>query len=389
MMQMTCTILFLLSGFVIVWGMIGYKLSLKILGKIFSNRKTLKDYNYKPFVTVLIVAHNEEKVIQKKLENVIENDYPADKIEYIVASDNSTDQTNNIVKSFIKGHPDKNVILYNSKKHGGKTNAQNEAQKYAKGEILVMTDANAMFEINAISELVSCFVSEDIAYVTGRLIYENSEDNLTAKSESVYWDSDLVQRDIESRISTITAGNGAIYACQNKLYHDFEPIFCHDSIMPYYYAKRRKRAIYNPDACASEKAGENTSDEFKRKVRMNRDILSSIKMGIGSLNFIKYGWFSYFYFGHRTCRYLLWISHVVVFITNALLFPVHVVWRIFLILQILFYLIGIIGMVTKTRNKIVYLVYYYCMTVWAQWVGVYNIITGKAKPVWEKAESTR
>lgn len=388
-MKTIVIILFLLAGFTILWGMIGYNISLKVLNRIFSDRKLEKNYANKPFVTVLIVAHNEEKVIQKKLENVIINDYPSDKIEYIVASDHSTDKTNNIVKNFMEEHSELRISLYNTKEHGGKTNAQNESQKYAKGKILVMTDANSMFEKQAISELVACFTSEDIAYVTGRLRYSNSDGNLTANSESTYWESDLNQRNIESKIYSITAGNGAIYACRNEFYHDFDPIFCHDSSMPYYYAGLRKRSIYNPDACASEKAGESVSDEFKRKVRMNRDILTSIKMGIKSLNFFKYGWFSYFYFGHRTCRYLLWISHLIVFLTNILLFSSSIVWKVFLILQILFYLLGIVGMVTKSKIKIIYLMYYYCMTVWAQWVGVYNIITGRAKPVWEKAESTR
>lgn len=389
MMKTICIILFLLSGFTIVWGMVGYNVSLNILDKFFPKRKLEKDYTNKPFVTVLIVAHNEEKVIQKKLENVIVNDYPPEKIEYIVASDHSTDETNHIVEDFIEKHSELDILLYNTKEHGGKTNAQNESQKYAKGEILVMTDANSMFEKNAISELVACFTSSDIAYVTGRLRYINSDDNPTANSESTYWESDLIQRNIESKIYTITAGNGAIYACRNELYHDFKSILCHDSYMPYYYAGQKKRSIYNADACATEKAGENVSDEFKRKVRMNRNIFTSIKMGIKSLNFFNYGWYSYFYFGHRTCRYLLWISHLMVFITNILLFQYSMIWKVFLILQVLFYFLGIVGMVTKSKNKVICLIYYYCMTVCAQWVGVYNVITGKAKPVWEKAESTR
>lgn len=389
MINEICIILFLVAGFFITWGMVGYNLSLKVLSIVFRNRKLEKDYSQKPVVTVMIVAHNEEKVIQNKLENVIDNDYPTDKIEYIVASDNSTDNTNEIVSKFIQKNLEKKIILYNSKCHKGKTNAQNEAQKHAKGDILVMTDANAMFERSTISELISCFASDDIAYVSGRLIYGNSEDNLTSNSESNYWESDLAQRDIESRICTITAGNGAVYACRNKLYYDFEPIFCHDSSMPYYYASQKKRAIYNPDACATEKAGESISDEFKRKVRMNRDILTSIKMGICSLNFFKYGWFSYFYFGHRTCRYLLWISHLVVFVTNVILFSSNVIWKFLLAMQILFYFAGLYGMLAKSSNRVLYMIYYYCMTVFAQWVGVYNIITGKAKPIWEKAESTR
>lgn len=132
-----------------------------------------------------------------------------------------------------------------------------------------MTDANSMFKEDAVAELVSSFVSDEIAYVTGRLSYYQN-DFVSSSSEETYWEGDLQQRMIESGLHSVTAGNGAIYACRNSLYHDFEPIRCHDSAMPRYYAKKGLRSIYNEDAIAFEKAGETDNDEFKRKVRMNR-----------------------------------------------------------------------------------------------------------------------
>lgn len=382
-------ILFWIVAFIIIWAMIGYNVSLKILSKIFKNRHLEKDYSFKPMVSIMIVAHNEEKVIHKKLENIVDNDYPKDKIEYIVASDFSTDNTNEIVKQYILEHPALKMILHESKQHKGKTNAQNEAQKVSKGEILIMTDANAMFEKNSITELVASFTNENIAYVTGRLSYINAVDSSTAFSESSYWESDLSQREVESRIKTITAGNGAIYACRNKEYIDFEPIECHDSSMPYYFAIKGMRAIYNPDAVAYEKAGEVDEDEFKRKVRMNRMILHALRSGLKCLNVFKYGWFSYFFFGHRTCRYLLWISHIVVFITSLLLIKENVIYVIAFCGQVLFYTLALINMKVHSKNKLLNLMSYYTMTILAQWKGVYNNLTGKAKPTWEKAESTR
>lgn len=382
-------VIFWIAVFIIGWAMIGYNISLKVLGKLFKARHLEKDYSLKPMVSVMIVAHNEEKVIQCKLNNIVNNDYPKDKIEYIIASDFSTDGTNDIVRKFILDHPELNMILHESTEHKGKTNAQNEAQKLSKGEILIMTDANAMFEKNSITELVASFTSEDIAYVTGRLSYINSEDNTTASSESSYWESDLSQREVESRIKTITAGNGAIYACRNKEYVDFEPIECHDSSMPYYFGKRKMRAIYNPDAIAYEKAGEVDEDEFKRKVRMNRTILRSLKSGVSCLNVFRYGWFSYFYFGHRTCRYLLWISHGCALITSLMLIRLGGIYIFAAAGQILFYGVALINMKVHSKNKFINLISYYTMTIFAQWKGVYNNLSGKSKPTWDKAESTR
>lgn len=152
---------------------------------------------------------------------------------------------------------------------------------------------------------------------------------------------------------------------------------------------RNKRALYNPDAIAYEKAGEVIEDEFKRKVRMNRGILRDILPDVRIFNFLKYGWFSYFYFGHRTCRYLLWISHFIVLLSNALLLNEGYFYLVTFIGQIVFYLLAMIKWKTKINNKIFNIIYYYTITVIAQWVGVYNNLTGKVKPFWEKAESTR
>jgi len=134
---------------------------------------------------------------------------------------------------------------------------------------------------------------------------------------------------------------------------------------------------------------EEIEDEFGRKVRMNRRILEKILPDINLINIFKYKWFSYFYFGHRTCRYLLWISHVIVLISNAILITDSLFYVMIFMVQVLIYLLAIIGAITKTNNKYVTMIYYYIVTVIAQWVGVYNILTGKAKPFWEKAESTR
>lgn len=380
----------LICVFVIGYGMVGYPLLLKVIELIKRPTDNKKDLSYEPMVSYMIVAHNEEKVIKEKLENALRLDYPCDKLQIIVASDNSTDNTNLLVEEFIKDNSTRNIILYCSKEHKGKTNAQNEAQKMANGEILVMTDANTMIKPDAIRELVSYYTAPEIVYVCGKLEYSNATSNATSQSEATYWDLDLSMRDIESRIWTITAGNGALYSCKNEEYIDFEPISCHDSIMPYTYSKQGKRALFNPRAIAVEKAGETDEDEYKRKVRMNRDILDMISKGVRVINPFKYKWFSIFYFGHRTCRYLLWLAHIILFISTGILSVMrYKMWMILFVAQMLFYIMSILVIVLKMNNSVLRLVGYYGMTIFAQIHGVFNIITGRSKPVWEKAESTR
>lgn len=388
-MELLLKILFFLNGFIIFWAMIGYPLSISILGKIYKNRENKKDYTHQPTVTIMVVAHNEEKVIREKLENLLEIDYPKNKFEILVASDNSTDKTNELVKKFIQDHPEYKIRLYEVKERKGKTNAQNEAQKTVTTEYLVMTDANSLLEKNAIKELMASFTSTEIAYVTGKLVFVNTNTSDISNAESNYWNNELTIREIESKIQTITAGNGALYACRTRDYYDFDPIYSHDSSMPIYYALKGKRAIANHDAIAYEKAGENVEDEFKRKVRMNRVLLKHIIPDIRIFNVIKYKWFSYFYFGHRTCRYLLWISHLFLLVANAFLIIDHWFYLCVFLFQIIFYLLALIKIIVKSESKLLTMIYYYCVTLSAQWVGIYNTLTGKSKPFWEKAESTR
>lgn len=385
------SVLFWISVFVMFFSMVGYPAVLFLLEKILKPAANKRDDAYCPEVTYMIVAHNEEKVIGKKLENTLTLDYPRDKLHILVASDNSTDATNDIVNAFIQNHPEFRIELYTAKQRKGKTNAQNEAQKVVKSEILVMTDANAMVQPEAIRELVAYFADEDVAYVSGRLMYTDAEEGGTGDSESTYWKLDLKMRDIESRIQTVTAGNGALYACRNKDYIDFDPIECHDSAMPLAYGLMGKRCLYNPDAIAVEKAGDSNQDEFKRKVRMSRDILNAPGDFLRTCNIFKYKWFSFFYFGHRSCRNHLWLAHILALLTNVLLvlFTWNPFWIVMGILQAAAYLLAAAGIVFKIAFAPVRMLSYYVMTVFAQLVGVRNILTGRAKPFWEVVESTR
>lgn len=330
-----------------------------------------------------------KKIILKKLNNVIELEYPMDKIEFLVSSDNSTDRTNEIVAQFILDNSDYNVRLYKVKTRKGKTNAQNEAQKTVSTEYIVMTDANSIMEKNAVKELMAAFTSDAIAYVSGRLSIVNEATSDVSNAEASYWDSDLAARETEGRIQTITAGNGALYACRTEDYFDFDPIQCHDSAMPILYGIKGRRAIANHDAVAYEKAGEVIEDEFGRKVRMNRVMLEHILPDIRILNIFKYKWFSYFYFGHRTCRYLLWIAHLLFLAASVVLCTQSWFYMAVSIGQIIFFMMAIFKAITKLQNKYLNMVFYYTITIAAQWVAVYNTITGKAKPFWEKADSTR
>ena len=379
-------IIFFVAAFAIFYTMIGYPLTLIILDKVMK-RENKKDLSFKPFVSIIISAYNEEKVIEKKLENIIQTTYPH--YEVIVANDASNDATVPIVEDFIKTHPYYDIRVNTVKNHLGKTNAQDEAVEVARGEIIVFSDANSIFKEDAIDQLVSYFTDDSIEYVCGSLIYSRDDDVASVVAENSYWDLELRMRDIESKIGTIAAGNGAIYAVRKSDYRHYDLVSSHDYEMPLYAGLNHKRALYNPYAIAVEKAGQTAEDEFKRKVRMQRRILTNIFTNLRRLNIFNYGWFSFFHFNHKTLRFLQAFNHIVLFIASLALINAGLFYRLVLAFQIAFYTLAAIGKVTGSSNKIFYFPYYYSMMMIAQLKGAYNEATGKSKATWEKAETTR
>ena len=379
-------IVFYIVGFAIFYAMIGYPITLMILDKIMK-RKNDKDLSYKPFVSIIISAYNEEKVIERKLENITESTYPH--YEVIVANDASSDRTVEICQNFINNHSAYDIKVNTVKNHLGKTNAQDEAVDVAKGEIIVFSDANSMFKADAIDELVSYFTDDDIIYVCGSLIYAKDDDIASAVAENSYWDMELKMRKIESEIATIAAGNGAIYACRKSDYRRYNLVSSHDYEMPLYAGINHKRALYNPKAIALEKTGQTSKDEFKRKVRMQRRILTNIFTNLRRLNIFEYGWFSFFHFNHKTLRFLQAFNHIVLFIANLALLNEGDFYRVFFLIQVAFFTLATIGKLTESKSKVFYFPYYYTMMMAAQLKGGYNEATGKSKATWEKAETTR
>lgn len=377
-------ILFFTGIFFIVYTMIGYPLLLKILDKLVKKDGMTFDDSYEPRVTIIIPVHNEDKVIEKKILNLLEMNYPKEKTEIIITSDNSTDKTVEIVKKYEKKY--EYIKLIEVKKRAGKTNAQDEAVDIATGEILVFSDANSILDKSSIKEIVKYMYDNTVGYVAGKLEYVNGDVSSSAKSEESYWNYDLEMRKIESNISSITAGNGALYGVRKLDYEKIDPIYSHDSVFPPKFIIKEKKAKFNPDAIAYEKAGEKISDEFQRKVRMSRKIIKINFIDCQKYNVFKFGFFSLFYFSHRFCRNFLFFFHIIAFVSNLFLLN-NMFFKFVFLGQILFYIFSIIGFFVN--NKFLRIFTYYSMTILAQIFGAYKEITGKSKPFWEIVDSTR
>ncbi|MDQ3875435.1 MAG: glycosyltransferase family 2 protein, partial [Actinomycetota bacterium] len=244
----------------LAWTHAGYPLAAAATARL-RPRPVRKD-DVEPSVTLVVAAHDEEEVIERRLENLLELEYPPERLEIVVASDASTDRTDEIVEAVAAREPRLRLLRC---PRGGKVAAQNLAVRDARGEILAFSDANATWAPDGLRQLVRSFADPEVAYVMGRVRLLPAEGT---NREGLYWRYETWLRVQESLMSSVTGGYGAIYAVRRSDYVDVDPRFGHDLALPYLMVQRGRRAVYEPEAVAFEKPSRDLEDEYRRKVRM-------------------------------------------------------------------------------------------------------------------------
>ncbi len=265
------------SAALIVWTQLGYAAALACLARVLRPAasgprertqrspeggapKTSSPPSPLPALSLIVAAHDEQEVIAAKVANALALDYPRELLQVIVACDGCTDQTAARAR-------DAGADLVLELPRGGKIRAQDAAVQQASGEIVAFSDANALWEPDAARALVGAFEDPRVGYACGQVRFVQAAAG-GGNQEGVYWRYELAVRALESRLSSITAGNGAIYATRRETYIVVDPIMGHDLSLPFNMVKRGLRAVYVPDARASEKMVPSLGGEFARKRRM-------------------------------------------------------------------------------------------------------------------------
>jgi cellulose synthase/poly-beta-1,6-N-acetylglucosamine synthase-like glycosyltransferase len=316
---------------------------------------------------VIIAAHNEESVIVQRLENLRALDYPPEKLELVVTSDASTDRTEELAEQ-AGARLIRNV-------RGGKVAAQNAAVRETSADVLVFSDANCTWASDALRKLVRAFADPDVAYACGRL---NIQDDDGRNKEGVYWRYELALRADESRIDSVTGGNGSIYAVRREDYVEVDARFGHDLSFPYLMVQRGKRAVYEPEANAYEKATPTNEDEYRRKVRMFEHCWAIVFEGkmlrrLRPLYLIEV-------LSHRHLRYASGLLHLVLLASSIALVGHGVIYAVALGLQLGVLLAALFN---------VGLPRYYVLVTWATVVALWNYLRRGVPTTWEAAEGTR
>jgi len=359
-------VLFWISLVALAWTHVLYPAFAALLARV-APRRLHKD-DIEPSVTVVVAAYNEESVIGRRIENLLELDYPADKLRIVVSSDASSDRTEEIALQY----PGVQVI---SNPRGGKVAAQDRAVRQTDGEIVAFSDANATWSPDALRKLVRAFADPDVAYVCGQLRILDAEGG---NKEGVYWRYEMVQRSAESQLGSVTGGNGSIYAVRRSEYVEVDPRFGHDLSLPYLMVQHGRRAVYEPEAQAWEKPTPSNETEYRRKVRMFEHCWLILLRGrmfrrLGPVYFLEI-------VSHRLLRYGSGILHVVLLVTSLALYSHG--WFYAVVLA------GQLGLLAAAAIG-VGIARYYVLVSWATLVALLNYLRRGVPATWEVAEGTR
>ena len=372
-------IVFLICFSLLVYPFLGYPVVLWVLSLLV--RKSAQKHDICPTVSIIISAYNEQSTMAEKMQNTLDLDYPKEKLQIIVASE-STDKTNEIVNSYQQ----QQILLFAYEGREGKAATLYKTVPHAKGEIVVFSDTNAMYEKDAIKKLVRNFSDERIGCVSGQLKYSNPDNTSVGSGEGFYWRHETGIKKLESRLHSLLGANGSIFAIRRDLYLPMTRDRGDDFELPIRIAINGYGVILEPEAVSWEKASKTTRDELRRTVRIIAWNMKSCLMLLRECFQKGKVLLVFQLISHKLLRWLFPVFATGLLITN--IFLPGVFFRILLVLQMVFYAAAGIGCILDvSRNtvpKLLLVPYYFCLMHYAAITGVCRLMCGKQKSVWKK-----
>lgn len=393
-------IIFWIALFIVFYTYLGYGIVLYILVKLKELfvkpvKRTLPQDSDLPAVTLFITAFNEEEVVDEKMENSLQLDYPADKLHIVWVTDGSDDGTNARLQTRWNG---KATVLFQPLRQG-KTAAMTRGMTLIDTPLVVFTDANTMVNREAIKEIVLAFQDQKVGCVAGeKRIAIQTKDGAAAGGEGIYWKYESTLKSLDARLYSAVGAAGELFAVRRELFEAMEPdTLLDDFILSLRITMKRYTIAYCTNAYAIESGSADMREEEKRKVRIAAGGLQSIWRLRPLLNPFRYGILSFQYTSHRVLRW-----SITPFLLFALL-PLNILilasillsggnlifYSLLLVLQLLFYLMGYWGYYLSTKqikNKLLFIPYYFLFMNVNVLKGIGYLRRKKGNGAWEKAK---
>ncbi len=338
-------IIYWAAAFLIVYPYVVYLVVLKTLTLVSRDRQTPVRSLKCPQVTLIISAYNEEASIEEKIRNSLMLDYPKELLEIIVVSDGSTDRTVEIASRF----SDQGVKLRHYEGRIGKTACLNLIIPHAEGEIVVFSDANALYRPNAIKELIGPFETSRVGYVTGHTSYVQTNEKSAesaVESMSLYSRMQFTIKLLESRIGACIGADGAMFAIRKA---HFEPLGLHDIndlVLPLRILLRGAEGKLAANAICAEHAFGTPQSQFRRQVRIAARSIRALLGHLALMNPFRFGLTAFKLVSNKALRMVCPFAMAALFLANIPLAFEHWFYGLTLILQC-----GVYGITLGTLHR--------------------------------------
>jgi cellulose synthase/poly-beta-1,6-N-acetylglucosamine synthase-like glycosyltransferase len=329
-------IVFWISLCLIIHCYLIFPLTLPFLSEFFKRKHQAFSGKFQPKVSILISAFNEEGIIEKKIQNLLELDYPKEKLEILIGDDGSIDRTAEIILKY----KEQGIRLIQAEKNAGKAAMLNRLQKEAQGEILLFCDANTLFFPNVVRKIVAPFEDPKVGCSCGHLILSDYSGSILGQGESSYWDLESEIKRFEGVLDRLIGGNGALYAIRSDLY---TPLPIKKSVMDDFFitVKVLQKGYFSTfvsTAIGTEQTSKESIGEFRRKVRIGRANFNFLLSYLPLLNPFR-PLLAYLFFSHKILRWFtphlgifLILSNLVLILTKK---PIYIGSFVFFTLLIL------------------------------------------------------
>jgi len=376
---------FLTAAFLLFYVYAGYPLLLALVGMFV--RKKRPEQGYYPQLSVLIAAYNEEAAIAEKIKQTLALEYPKDMLEVLVLSDCSKDKTDEIVKSY----PDSRVRLVRMAERRGKTSAQNFGIREAQGEVVVFSDATAIYHPKALAYLATNYQDPKVGAVSGRYKYFDPEDQSpTGMGSSAFWNYENLIKMMQSKIRTITGCCGCIYSVRKAAYTDLPDDIISDLVQPLQVIRKGYKVLFEDRALAYEETTKTTKEEFSMRVRVVTRAMRGLLSVSDVLKPWKFAWPAFQLWSHKILRWMVPLFLITIFVSNLFLLDSQF-FRTLMVAQLAFYAAAILNVVLPLHRawKPLGIPLFFCTLNAAALFSMIELGRGKKYVTWQTVRARR
>ncbi len=325
-------------------------------------------------VSVLVAAHNEQENIEPRIRNLLEADYPGEKLEIIIGSDGSSDGTVQRAEHFV------GVQVLEFRENRGRAAVQNDMVEAATGEVVFFTDAETVFEPSFLKNALKAFADSLVGCVVGNLVYRTQRE-VVSDAEGLYFKLEKSIRAAESRLGLLATATGACMGVRKTLWRKLGPIDDCDFTTPLDVVMQGYRVVYTQDAVAYDVPPSGLISEIRSRTRQTSKNLVGTLRRWGWSGWVRHPLISWGLVSHKILRWLTPFFLVGALCSNIFLLRQNVVYQWTFGTQIVFYclaLLGLAGHVFSRRIPLASTVLSFCAANIGMGLGVIKGFTGKA-----------